>query len=148
MYQGPTAEVKAFFAQLGFKCPERKGVADFLQEVTSAKDQQVPCATPGVTCWTRVSDCWPSYCIFVNQSLALQAGLHGARVWSFWSAVQQYWASRHPYRMVTAVEMAERFKFEFHGGMAIAEELARPIPPETQKQNVGLHLAASSMCLP
>ncbi len=26
----------------GFTCPERKGVADFLQEVTSRKDQQVP----------------------------------------------------------------------------------------------------------
>ncbi|KAL8509831.1 hypothetical protein ACS0TY_016888 [Phlomoides rotata] len=25
---------------MGFKCPERKGVADFLQEVTSKKDQQ------------------------------------------------------------------------------------------------------------
>ncbi|MED6179317.1 ABC transporter G member 40, partial [Stylosanthes scabra] len=24
---------------MGFKCPERKGVADFLQEVTSKKDQ-------------------------------------------------------------------------------------------------------------
>ena len=61
MYQGPTSEVKSFFAQLGFKCPDRKGVADFLQEVTSAKDQQVPCAPPGVTCCSRVSDCWPSY---------------------------------------------------------------------------------------
>jgi len=30
-----------FFEPLGFRCPERKGVADFLQEVTSRKDQQV-----------------------------------------------------------------------------------------------------------
>jgi hypothetical protein len=28
-----------FFNQLGFACPERKGIADFLQEVTSRKDQ-------------------------------------------------------------------------------------------------------------
>ena len=28
-----------FFESVGFKCPERKGVADFLQEVTSLKDQ-------------------------------------------------------------------------------------------------------------
>ena len=28
-----------FFETLGFKCPKRKGVADFLQEVTSRKDQ-------------------------------------------------------------------------------------------------------------
>ncbi|KAM3289618.1 hypothetical protein P3S67_017907 [Capsicum chacoense] len=25
---------------MGFKCPDRKGVSDFLQEVTSKKDQQ------------------------------------------------------------------------------------------------------------
>ena len=30
-----------FFASMGFRCPERKGVADFLQEVISVKDQQV-----------------------------------------------------------------------------------------------------------
>lgn len=30
-----------FFNSLGFKLPERKGVADFLQEVTSEKDQKV-----------------------------------------------------------------------------------------------------------
>ncbi|KAM3699900.1 hypothetical protein ACJW31_05G060400 [Castanea mollissima] len=29
-----------FFESVGFKCPERKGVADFLQEVTSRKDQE------------------------------------------------------------------------------------------------------------
>ncbi|KAK6129780.1 hypothetical protein DH2020_036487 [Rehmannia glutinosa] len=29
-----------FFESMGFKCPARKGVADFLQEVTSKKDQQ------------------------------------------------------------------------------------------------------------
>lgn len=28
-----------FFSHLGFACPERKGIADFLQEVTSRKDQ-------------------------------------------------------------------------------------------------------------
>jgi hypothetical protein len=30
-----------FFAGLGFVIPPRKGVADFLQEVTSRRDQQV-----------------------------------------------------------------------------------------------------------
>ncbi len=33
------AQVLPFFETLGFKCPKRKGVADFLQEVTSRKDQ-------------------------------------------------------------------------------------------------------------
>ncbi|KZV17493.1 pleiotropic drug resistance protein 1-like [Dorcoceras hygrometricum] len=40
VYQGPREKVLDFFQSLGFKCPERKGVADFLQEVTSKKDQQ------------------------------------------------------------------------------------------------------------
>ncbi|KAK7245297.1 hypothetical protein RIF29_40136 [Crotalaria pallida] len=40
VYQGPREHVLEFFASVGFKCPERKGVADFLQEVTSTKDQE------------------------------------------------------------------------------------------------------------
>ncbi|XP_030526427.1 pleiotropic drug resistance protein 1-like isoform X1 [Rhodamnia argentea] len=40
VYQGPRDLVLDFFESMGFKCPERKGVADFLQEVTSRKDQQ------------------------------------------------------------------------------------------------------------
>ncbi|XP_042473406.1 pleiotropic drug resistance protein 2-like isoform X1 [Zingiber officinale] len=39
VYQGPREHVVEFFESVGFKCPERKGVADFLQEVTSKKDQ-------------------------------------------------------------------------------------------------------------
>ncbi|CAD6230889.1 unnamed protein product [Miscanthus lutarioriparius] len=40
VYQGPREEVLEFFESVGFRCPERKGVADFLQEVTSKKDQK------------------------------------------------------------------------------------------------------------
>ncbi|XP_065867197.1 pleiotropic drug resistance protein 2-like isoform X3 [Euphorbia lathyris] len=40
VYQGPRENVLEFFEHMGFKCPERKGVADFLQEVTSKKDQE------------------------------------------------------------------------------------------------------------
>nr|Q949G3.1 RecName: Full=Pleiotropic drug resistance protein 1; AltName: Full=NpPDR1 [Nicotiana plumbaginifolia]CAC40990.1 ABC1 protein [Nicotiana plumbaginifolia] len=40
VYEGPREEVLEFFESMGFKCPERKGAADFLQEVTSKKDQQ------------------------------------------------------------------------------------------------------------
>nr|KJB56640.1 hypothetical protein B456_009G129000 [Gossypium raimondii] len=39
VYQGPREHVVSFFESMGFKCPERKAVADFLQEVTSRKDQ-------------------------------------------------------------------------------------------------------------
>ncbi|KAH6773057.1 pleiotropic drug resistance 6 [Perilla frutescens var. hirtella] len=40
VYQGPRESVLEFFEYMGFRCPERKGVADFLQEVTSKKDQE------------------------------------------------------------------------------------------------------------
>ncbi|KAL5060202.1 hypothetical protein RYX36_031806 [Vicia faba] len=40
VYQGPRENVLEFFEYTGFRCPDRKGVADFLQEVTSKKDQQ------------------------------------------------------------------------------------------------------------
>lgn len=40
VYQGPRENTLEFFENVGFKCPERKGVADFLQEVTSKRDQE------------------------------------------------------------------------------------------------------------
>ncbi|KAJ8773482.1 hypothetical protein K2173_004312 [Erythroxylum novogranatense] len=40
IYQGPREHIVEFFESCGFKCPERKGTADFLQEVTSRKDQE------------------------------------------------------------------------------------------------------------
>ncbi|KAG5540634.1 hypothetical protein RHGRI_020755 [Rhododendron griersonianum] len=40
VYQGPREYVLEFFEHMGFKCPDRKGVADFLQEVTSRKEQE------------------------------------------------------------------------------------------------------------
>ncbi|KAL3616200.1 ABC transporter G member 31 [Castilleja foliolosa] len=39
IYHGPRSEVLDFFESLGFLLPPRKNVADFLQEVTSRKDQ-------------------------------------------------------------------------------------------------------------
>ncbi|CAI9101368.1 OLC1v1038674C1 [Oldenlandia corymbosa var. corymbosa] len=39
VYHGPRTLVLEFFENCGFRCPERKGVADFLQEVMSRKDQ-------------------------------------------------------------------------------------------------------------
>ncbi|KAF5739187.1 ABC transporter G family member 31 [Tripterygium wilfordii] len=46
VYQGPRADVLEFFESLGFQLPPRKGVADFLQEVTSKKDQAQYWADP------------------------------------------------------------------------------------------------------
>ncbi|KAF9591169.1 hypothetical protein IFM89_002124 [Coptis chinensis] len=39
IYHGPCSDVLELFEGCGFKCPERKGIADFLQEVISRKDQ-------------------------------------------------------------------------------------------------------------
>lgn len=33
VYHGPRSHILEFFEECGFRCPERKGVADFLQEV-------------------------------------------------------------------------------------------------------------------
>lgn len=41
VFHGPKDAVMPFFNSLGFQLPERKGIADFLQEVTSPKDQEV-----------------------------------------------------------------------------------------------------------
>jgi ABC-type multidrug transport system ATPase subunit len=35
IYHGPRNEARYFFEECGFRCPERKGVADFLQEVAT-----------------------------------------------------------------------------------------------------------------
>ncbi|KAL3686206.1 hypothetical protein R1sor_004228 [Riccia sorocarpa] len=40
IYQGDRNNILGFFEMCGFRCPERKGIADFLQEVTSRKDQE------------------------------------------------------------------------------------------------------------
>ncbi|PON56709.1 ABC-2 type transporter [Parasponia andersonii] len=37
---GPCEHLLDFFESMGFECPERKGVADFLQEITLKKDQE------------------------------------------------------------------------------------------------------------
>ena len=41
VYFGEREGVMPFFNSVGFQLPARKGIADFLQEVTSRKDQQV-----------------------------------------------------------------------------------------------------------
>lgn len=40
VYQGPRENILEFFEYVGFKCPDRKGIVDFLQEVISKKDQE------------------------------------------------------------------------------------------------------------
>ena len=42
LYHGPRSDCLAFFKSLGFDIPERKGIPDFLQEVSGRTDQEVP----------------------------------------------------------------------------------------------------------
>ena len=46
VFHGPREEVVPYFQSLGFYIPERKAVSDFLQEVTSMKDQKVSLSLP------------------------------------------------------------------------------------------------------
>ncbi|MFS7986455.1 putative ABC-type sulfate transporter [Helianthus anomalus] len=55
VYHGPCSNVLEYFEGLGFKCPERKGVADFLQEVVSRKDQG--------TYWCRTEEAYDYVCV-------------------------------------------------------------------------------------
>ena len=48
VFHGPRDRVLPFFARLGFQLPGRKGIADFLQEVTSQKDQRVRLPSPAL----------------------------------------------------------------------------------------------------
>ena len=41
VYHGPREDILPFFEQQAMHCPERKADSDFLQEVTSRKDQKV-----------------------------------------------------------------------------------------------------------
>lgn len=41
VYHGPREDIIPFFESQGMHCPERKADSDFLQEVTSRKDQKV-----------------------------------------------------------------------------------------------------------
>lgn len=47
VYQGPREYVLEFFESCGFRCPERKGTADFLQEVTSGSSLVISYHFPG-----------------------------------------------------------------------------------------------------
>ncbi|KAF7127829.1 hypothetical protein RHSIM_Rhsim11G0102600 [Rhododendron simsii] len=50
VYHGPRNHILEFFEDCGFRCPERKGVADFLQEVISRKDQAQYWQQPEQSC--------------------------------------------------------------------------------------------------
>ena len=48
VYHGHRQGILPFFASIGMNCPARKADSDFLQEVTSRKDQQVLLLVPSI----------------------------------------------------------------------------------------------------
>ena len=59
MFHGPIREAVPFFESLGFRCPERKDHASFLQEVTTPKGKpRNPSAIFKQQAWAYVSMSW------------------------------------------------------------------------------------------
>ena len=56
VYHGPREEILPFFESQGMKCPDRKADSDFLQEVTSRKDQQVQHIVTCAVAFTSLAD--------------------------------------------------------------------------------------------
>jgi hypothetical protein len=107
VYQGPREDVLEFFESVGFKCPDRKGVADFLQEVPTL-------ALPS-----------PSYLhmstFFLITRLSANAGQVTSR-----KDQKQYWArGDESYQFVPVKDFVHAFQ-SFHTGRAIRKELAVP----------------------
>ncbi|KAE8705118.1 Pleiotropic drug resistance protein 3 [Hibiscus syriacus] len=103
VYQGPREHVLSFFEYMGFKCPERKGVADFLQEVRFDP----------FSFGTKVS-----LLSHLTRLCSLQVTSRKDQ--------KQYWVRKdQPYRFVTAKEFSEAFQ-SFHVGMKLGDELGVP----------------------
>lgn len=105
VYQGPREAVLNFFAYMGFSCPRRKNVADFLQEVSIVEISL---------------KCEPSL-------------LYGIHLYSYVCAQvtskkdqEQYWSNPNlNYRYIPVAKFAEAFH-SFHTGKYLTEELDLP----------------------
>nr|XP_043623411.1 ABC transporter G family member 32 [Erigeron canadensis] len=65
VYQGPRNAALDFFAYMGFHCPKRKNVADFLQEVVSEKDQEQYWSVPDRSyCYIPVKKFAEAFCSY------------------------------------------------------------------------------------
>uniref|UniRef100_A0A2N9HXZ1 ABC transporter domain-containing protein n=1 Tax=Fagus sylvatica TaxID=28930 RepID=A0A2N9HXZ1_FAGSY len=91
VYQGPREHVLEFFESMGFKCPERKGVADFLQEVTSHKDQK--------QYWARENE--PYSIVTVNEFAEAFQSFHEGRRLQDELAIPFDKSKSHPAALIT-----------------------------------------------
>lgn len=103
VYHGPRDSVLEFFEDCGFRCPPRKGVADFLQEVCSHVYSLL------ITC----TDGWWLYSGFVIQVVSKKDQ-------------GRYWYREHlPHSYVSVDKFKNMFE-EFHVGQKLADELSSP----------------------
>lgn len=70
VYHGPREGILPFFATLGMACPERKADSDFLQEVTSRKDQEVSLYLHNAVCNRHTLFCAQSHSALRTKSYA------------------------------------------------------------------------------
>lgn len=105
VYHGPRNNVLQYFEDCGFRCPERKGIADFLQEV---QKQFLP------------------FSLFFDSTLIISHfGFNYLQVISKKDQAQ-YW--RHndiPYSYVSVDQFSQMFK-ESYLGKRLDEELSKP----------------------
>jgi ABC-type multidrug transport system ATPase subunit len=105
VYQGPRENVLEFFEAMGFRCPERKGVADFLQEVSDRPEfsmLNLETRNPNLTVFNVISQ------------VTSRKDQH------------QYWCrSDEPYRYISVNDFTEAFK-AFHVGHKMGSELRVP----------------------
>ncbi|KAL6010130.1 hypothetical protein ACLOJK_000561 [Asimina triloba] len=106
VYHGPRDSILEFFEMMGFRCPERKGVADFLQEVLPLTQSVVIHPSPLSVVDLLLCDTKIQVTSRKDQ--------------------QQYWFDRKtPYRYITVDEFSEAFK-SFHVGNDLFLQLVVP----------------------
>ena len=114
VYHGPRTCVLQFFEDCGFKCPERKGAADFLQEV----DLSFIFAYPTISRHTIVT----GFYIFLLQVISSKDQA-------------QYWhKTDQPYSHVSVDQFAKIFK-DSHLGHKLDEELSKPFDKSHSHKN-------------
>ena len=69
VYQGPRDFVLEFFESCGFRCPERKGTADFLQEVTSSTSLVISYRLPECSMLIIIFEGMKAPCYDINEIL-------------------------------------------------------------------------------
>lgn len=105
VYHGPRSHVLNFFEECGFRCPERKGASDFLQEVFK-KFQSIL-----LICLLYLFHLTCS--IFHIQVLSRKDQ-------------EQYWSRQDEYyRYVSVDQFIEKFK-KHHIGHSLDEEISKP----------------------